>query len=45
MSAYDILGLVNYGFVFVFGVIISLYLADIKFKGNEKIYIFIIFLK
>ncbi len=44
MSVYDTLGLVNYGFVLFFGVIVSLYLADIKFKGNEKIYIFIIFL-
>lgn len=44
MSIYDILGLVNYGFVLVFGIIVSLCLADIKFRENEKIYIFIIFL-
>ena len=35
----SLLGLINYGFVLFFGIVMSLYLADIHFEDNKITYI------
>ena len=35
----SLLELINYGFVLFFGIVISLYLADIHFEDNKTSYI------
>lgn len=35
----SLLGLINYGFVLFFGIVMSLYLADIHFEDNKIPYI------
>lgn len=39
MSYLTALEFANYGFVLFFGVVASLYLADIPFRGNERFYV------
>ena len=39
MDATNILGLINYAVVLFFGITTSLYLADIPFFRNKKIYL------
>ena len=39
MSAAAILSLINYGFVLIFGIIVSFYFAGICWEDNKRLYI------